>query len=38
MGVFSGVKKREVWEGTPSTRWKPFKFLWSTIWKTETDP
>ena len=38
MGAFSGVKKREVCEGMPSTRWKPLRFLWSTIWKTEADP
>lgn len=27
-----------MWEGTPSTRWKPLRFLWHVIWKTDADP
>jgi len=26
------------WLSVKHTRWKPFKFLWQVIWKTDADP
>jgi len=38
MGSLSSLTWIEAWFGTPSIRWKAFKFLWRVIWKTEADP
>lgn len=37
-GTLVGSKKRDEWDGMPSTRLYWLRFLWSVIWKTDALP